>query len=57
MGPAISDNTCIKEMDLSWNCFRRKGAVAIALGVKVSLLVNFEKNEVINRNTHRSEHN
>ena len=49
MGPAISDNTCIKEMDLSWNCFRRKGAVAIAQGVKVSSLVSFgEKNEVIN---------
>ena len=37
LGPAIAENTCIKELDLSWNCFRRKGAVAIAQGIKVSL--------------------
>ena len=35
LGPAIADNTCIKELDLSWNCLRRKGAVAIAQGIKV----------------------
>lgn len=36
LGPAIADNTCLKELDLSWNCIRRKGAVAITQGVKVS---------------------
>jgi uncharacterized protein YjeT (DUF2065 family) len=37
LGPAISDNASIKELDLSWNHLRRKGAVAIAAGVKVSV--------------------
>jgi len=36
LGPAIADNTCIKELDLSWNCLRRKGAVAITQGIKVN---------------------
>ena len=42
LGPAISDNTCIKELDLSWNCLRRKGAVAIAQGLKVCFLKMFD---------------
>ena len=37
LGPAIAENTCIKELDLSWNCIRRKGAIAIAQGIKVSV--------------------
>ena len=35
LGPAISDNASIKELDLSWNHLRRKGAMAVAAGVKV----------------------
>ena len=36
LGPAISENSSIKHLDLSWNSIRRKGAVAIANGIKVS---------------------
>ena len=35
LGPAISDNASIKELNLSWNHLRRKGAMAVAAGVKV----------------------
>lgn len=36
LGPAIAENSSLKELDLSWNSLRRKGATAIALGVKVT---------------------
>ena len=42
LGPAIAENTCIKELDLSWNCIRRKGAIAIAQGIKVGHRVAME---------------
>lgn len=35
LGPAIAENSSIKHLDLSWNHLRRKGAVAIAQGIKV----------------------
>ena len=35
LGPAISENSTMKELDLSWNSIRRKGAMTIAIGVKV----------------------
>ena len=35
LGPAISENSSLKVLDLSWNGIRRKGAKAIAEGVKV----------------------
>lgn len=37
LGPAISENSCLKELDLSWNQLRRRGAVAVANGIKVSV--------------------
>jgi Ran GTPase-activating protein (RanGAP) involved in mRNA processing and transport len=39
LGPAISENTSIKHLDLSWNNFRRKGAIAIAKGLQVCFLM------------------
>lgn len=39
LGPAIAENSSIKELDLSWNSLRRKGASAIAQGVKVSAVL------------------
>lgn len=39
LGPAIAENSSIKELDLSWNSLRRKGAVAIAQGIKVWIFV------------------
>lgn len=38
LGPAIAENTSLKELDLSWNSLRRKGAIAIANGVKVTVI-------------------
>ena len=38
-GPAIGENSSIQELDLSWNSLRRKGAVAIAQGIKVSVYI------------------
>ena len=35
LGPALSDNSSLKELDLSWNSIRRKGAIALAQGLKV----------------------
>ena len=35
LGPAIADNTCLKELDISWNCIRRKGSIAVTQGLKV----------------------
>ena len=35
LGPAISDNSSLKSLDLSWNAIRQKGAKAIADGIKV----------------------
>jgi len=35
LGPAISENSTLKELDLSWNSIRRKGAMAVAVGIKV----------------------
>ena len=35
LGPAISENLTLKELDLSWNHLRRKGAIAVAMGIKV----------------------
>ena len=40
LGPAIADNSSLKEINLSWNSIRRKGAVAIAQGVKVRFLMS-----------------
>ena len=37
LGPAIAENSSIKELDLSWNSLRRRGATAIAQGVKVCM--------------------
>ena len=36
LGPAISENSSIKYLDLSWNSIRKKGAVAVAQGIKVT---------------------
>ena len=35
LGPAIAENTTLKELNISWNTIRRKGAMAIAQGIKV----------------------
>jgi hypothetical protein len=35
LGPAIAENASIKELNLSWNNIRRKGAIAIAKGLSV----------------------
>ena len=35
LGLAIGENSTMKELDLSWNSLRRKGAASIALGIKV----------------------
>jgi len=37
LGPAIGENSSIKELNLSWNSLRRKGAIAVAQGVKVHI--------------------
>lgn len=37
LGPAIAENSSIKELDLSWNSLRRRGATALAQGVKVCI--------------------
>ena len=37
LGPAISENSSIKYLDLSWNSIRKKGAVAVAQGIKVTV--------------------
>ena len=37
LGPAISENTCLKHLILSWNNLRRKGAIAIAKGLQVNI--------------------
>jgi Ran GTPase-activating protein (RanGAP) involved in mRNA processing and transport len=36
LGPAISENTSIKTLILSWNNFRSRGAIAIAKGLQVA---------------------
>ena len=36
LGPAIAENTSIKELNLSWNYFRLSGAIAVARGIGVS---------------------
>lgn len=36
LGPAIAENISIKNLNLSWNNIRRKGAVAIAKGLGVT---------------------
>ena len=35
LGPAISENSSLKFLDLSWNGIRRTGAKAVAEGIKV----------------------
>lgn len=40
LGPAIAENSSIKELDLSWNSLRRRGATAVAQGIKVSTQSN-----------------
>ncbi len=37
LGPAIAENSSLKSLDLSWNSIRRKGAKAIADGIKVNI--------------------
>ncbi|XP_052075334.1 leucine-rich repeat-containing protein 74B-like isoform X3 [Mytilus californianus] len=34
LGPAIAENTTMKELDISWNNIRRKGAMALGQGIK-----------------------
>ena len=46
LGPAIADNSSLKEINLSWNSIRRKGAVAIAQGVKVRFLMSGIHNDL-----------
>ena len=45
LGPAIAENTSIKELNLSWNHFRGPGAIALARGIGVNnkfiLIVRF----------------
>lgn len=36
LGPAIAENTTMKELDISWNNIRRKGAMALGQGIKVN---------------------
>jgi hypothetical protein len=36
LGPAISTNVYMDELNLSWNHIRSRGAVAIAKGIKVN---------------------
>ena len=40
LGPAIAENNSIRYMDLSWNNLRRKGAIAIAKGLGVSIITD-----------------
>lgn len=35
LGYAISENTSLKEIDLSWNHFRKSGAVNLTKGISV----------------------
>ena len=35
LGPALAENSSLRELDISWNNIRRKGAIAIAQGIKV----------------------
>ena len=43
LGPAISENSSLKHLDLSWNGIRRKGAKAVAEGIKVEfgIMIHF----------------
>jgi len=41
LGPAIGENSSIKELNLSWNSLRRKGAIAVAQGVKVHIYSSY----------------
>lgn len=36
LGPALADNASIRDLDLSWNSIRRKGATALAQSLKVT---------------------
>jgi Ran GTPase-activating protein (RanGAP) involved in mRNA processing and transport len=38
LGSAIAENSSLRTLDLSWNCFRLSGAVALAKGLKVCRL-------------------
>ena len=38
LGPSITANDSIEILDLSWNQIRRRGALAIAAGLKVCTL-------------------
>jgi len=59
LGPAISENSSLQALDLSWNSIRCKGATAIGQGLKVITVVvpayhndhfrnNFENNVFFN---------
>ena len=43
LGPAISENSSLKHLDLSWNGIRRAGAKAVAEGIKVRNVVYLAK--------------
>lgn len=40
LGPAIGENSSLRTLDLSWNNITRRGAIAVAKGVKVKLILN-----------------
>ena len=43
LGPAISENSSLKHLDLSWNGIRGAGAKAVAEGMKVRNVVYLAK--------------
>ena len=52
LGFAISENTSLKELDLSWNHFRRKEATQLVRGIGVSLPPEGLKNVYILKAPH-----
>lgn len=53
LGNAIAENTGMKELNLSWNCFREMGSIPIAKGLGVPLFIpNGFSSPVIRSHTH-----